>query len=52
MFSLNWIIEYYLDELWFKRVKICLHETYTKVYVGKHLFDTYPIQNDLKQGDT
>jgi hypothetical protein len=28
-----------------------LNETYSKVHVGKHLFDTFPIQNGLKQGD-
>jgi hypothetical protein len=32
-------------------IKMCLNETYSKVYVGKHLSDNFPIQNDLKQGD-
>jgi hypothetical protein len=32
-------------------IKICLNETYSKVRIGKHLSDNFPIQNDLKQGD-
>jgi hypothetical protein len=32
-------------------IKMCLNETYSKVCVGKHVSDTFPIQNDLKQGD-
>jgi hypothetical protein len=28
-----------------------LNETYSKVRVGKLLFDKFPIQNGLKQGD-
>jgi hypothetical protein len=30
---------------------MCLNETYNNVHVGKHLFDSFPIQNGLKQGD-
>jgi len=29
-----------------------LYETYSRVQVGKHLSDMFPIKNDLKQGDT
>jgi hypothetical protein len=32
-------------------IKICLNETYSTVYVGKHLSDIFPIWNGLKQGD-
>jgi hypothetical protein len=32
-------------------IKMCLNETYSKICVGKHLFETFPIQNDLKRGD-
>jgi hypothetical protein len=32
-------------------VKMCLNETYSRVRVGKHLSDTFPIKNGLKQGD-
>jgi hypothetical protein len=30
---------------------MCLNETYNKVGIGKHLSDTFPVQNDLKEGD-
>jgi hypothetical protein len=32
-------------------IKMCLNKTYIKVHIGKHLSDSFPIQNDLKQGD-
>jgi hypothetical protein len=32
-------------------IKMCLKEPYSKVRIGKHLSDNFPIQNDLKQGD-
>jgi hypothetical protein len=32
-------------------IKLCLNETYSKVHIGKHLSDTFPIQNGLKHGD-
>jgi hypothetical protein len=28
-----------------------LNETSSKAYIGKHLSNSFPIQNDLKQGD-
>jgi hypothetical protein len=34
-----------------KLIKTCLSETYNKVRIRKHLSDTFPIQNGLKQGD-
>jgi hypothetical protein len=30
---------------------MCLNETYSKVYIGKYLSDTFAIQNGLRQGD-
>jgi hypothetical protein len=30
---------------------MCLNGTYSKVHKGKHLFQGFPIQNGLKQGD-
>jgi hypothetical protein len=30
---------------------MCLNETYSKVRIGKHLSDSFAIQNGLKQGD-
>jgi hypothetical protein len=32
-------------------IKLCLNETYGKVRIGKHLSDSFPIQNGIKQGD-
>jgi hypothetical protein len=32
-------------------IKMCLNKTYSKVCIGKHLSDSFPIQNGLKQGD-
>jgi hypothetical protein len=30
---------------------MCLNETYSRVRIGKHLSDSFLIQNGLKQGD-
>jgi len=30
---------------------MCLNETYSRVCVGKHLPDMFPINNSLKEGD-
>jgi hypothetical protein len=32
-------------------IKMCLNETYSKVRIGKHLSDSFLIQNGMKQGD-
>jgi hypothetical protein len=32
-------------------IKMCLNETYSKVFVGKYLSHKFPIRNGLKQGD-
>jgi hypothetical protein len=32
-------------------IKMSLNEMYIKVCIGKHLSDSFPIQNCLKQGD-
>jgi hypothetical protein len=32
-------------------IKLYLHETYSKVHIGKHLFQMCPVQNGLKHGD-
>jgi hypothetical protein len=32
-------------------IKMCLNETYSRVWVSKHLSDIFPIKNGLKQGD-
>jgi hypothetical protein len=32
-------------------IKMCLSKTCSKVHIGKHLSDSFHIQNGLKQGD-
>jgi len=32
-------------------IKMCLNETYSSVWVGKHLYNMFPIRNGLKQRD-
>jgi hypothetical protein len=32
-------------------IKMCLNEMYSEVRIGKHLSDSFPVQNGLKQGD-
>jgi hypothetical protein len=32
-------------------IKVCLNEKYSKVRIGKHLSDNFPIRNGLKEGD-
>ena len=32
-------------------IKMCLNGTYSRVRVGKHLSDVFPIRNGLKEGD-
>jgi hypothetical protein len=32
-------------------IKMCLNETYIRVWIGKHLFDMCPIKDGLKKGD-
>jgi len=29
-------------------IQVCLNDTYSKARVGKHLSDTFPIENSLK----
>jgi hypothetical protein len=33
-------------------IKICINERYSKVRLGKHFSDNFPLQNVIKQGDT
>jgi hypothetical protein len=32
-------------------IKMGFNETYSKVHIGKHLSDSFHIQNGLKEGD-
>jgi hypothetical protein len=33
-------------------IKMCLNEMYSKVHIGTHMSNSFPSQNDLKQGDS
>jgi hypothetical protein len=47
----NILIEFEIPMKLVRLIKMCLNETYSKVRVGKHSSDSFPIQNGLKQGD-
>jgi hypothetical protein len=47
----NILIEFGVSMKLLRLIKMCLNETYSKVHIGKHLPDTFPIQNGLKKGD-
>jgi hypothetical protein len=47
----NILIEFHIAMKLVRLIKMCLSEMYTRVRVGKHLSDTFPIKNGLKQGD-
>ena len=46
----NILIEFGILMKLVRLIKIFLHETYSRVRVGKHLSDVFPIKNCLKQG--
>jgi hypothetical protein len=45
----NILIEFGIPMKLLRLVKMCLNETYSRVRVGKHLSDTFPIKNGFKQ---
>jgi hypothetical protein len=47
----NIFIEFGIPMKLARLIKLCLNETYSKVHIGKHLSDSFTIQNGLKQGD-
>jgi hypothetical protein len=47
----NILIEFGISMKLVRLIKMFLSETYSKVRIGKHLSDSFPIQNGLKQGD-
>jgi hypothetical protein len=47
----NILIEFGVHKKLVMLIKMCLNETYSKVRIGKHLSDSFPIQNGLKRGD-
>ena len=47
----NILIEFGIPMKLLRLIKMCLNEAYSRVWVGKHLSDVFPIRNGLKQGD-
>jgi hypothetical protein len=47
----NILIEFGVPIKLVRLIKMCLNEAYSKVRIGEHLSDSFPIQNGLKQGD-
>jgi hypothetical protein len=45
----NILIEFCVSIKLVRLIKMCLNETYSKVRMGKHLSESFPIQNGLKQ---
>jgi hypothetical protein len=45
----NILIEFGLPMKLVRLIKMCLNETCSKVRIDKHLSESFPIQNDLKQ---
>ena len=42
------LIEFGIFMKLIKLMKMCLNEPYSRVWVGKHLYDMFPIKNGLK----
>jgi hypothetical protein len=47
----NILIEFGVPVKLVRLIKVCLNKAYSKVHIGKHLSESFPTQNDLKQGD-
>ena len=47
----NILIEFGIPKKLVRLIKMCLTETYSRVWVGKNLSEMFPIRNGLKQGD-
>jgi hypothetical protein len=45
----NILIEFGVPMKLDRSIKMCLNETYSEVLIGKHLSDSFPIQNGLKE---
>jgi hypothetical protein len=47
----NILIEYGIPKKLVRLIKMCMNGNYSRVQVGKHLSNVFPIMNGLKQGD-
>jgi len=47
----NILIEFSIPMKLVRLIKMCLNETYSRILVGKHLSDMFPMRNVLEQGD-
>jgi hypothetical protein len=47
----NILIEFGVLVKLVRLIEMCLTETYSRVWVGRHLCDMFPIRNGLRQGD-
>jgi hypothetical protein len=47
----NNLLEFRIPKNLVRLIKMCLNETYSRVFIGKILSHKFPIQNGLKQGD-
>jgi hypothetical protein len=47
----NILLEFGIPKRLVRLIKMCLHETYSRVRVSKLLSDKFPFQNGLKQGE-
>jgi hypothetical protein len=47
----NILIEFGVPMKLVRLIKMCLNETHSKAHIGKHLSDSFSIQNGLEQGD-
>jgi hypothetical protein len=47
----NILIEFWVPMKLVTLTNMSLDETYSKIRIGKHLSDTFPTKNGLKQGD-
>jgi len=45
------LIEFSIPMKLVRLIQMCMNETYSRVQVGKHLSDMFPIRSGLKQGD-
>jgi len=44
----NILIQFGIRMKLVRLIKMCLNEAYSRVWVGKHLFDMFPSKNGLK----